>query len=385
MRYAFSRIIIDPNKPVKQSGHLQQVNPISKVNDHLHARLFALEDDEKIFINISCDVLGFLYNYTTEILENIKDSFDKPVRLILSATHTHYSGDTTNTAYHEQLVAQLTQAIKELKFTTADLTYTYRKIPYQEVGTSRITNHQALVILNLVEIFDKDKLIANIINYNCHPTILSADETDFFSAEYVGYFLEKLTEKEGCFSTFLQGAAGDVSTRFTRSGQHYQDVIELATKLYEKVLELKQSKATHYSLDNFTIKEKVIETKCSFEDIDLSNLPANLSARELETIEFGKIVRSKLKEHPEKLQKEMILTRLTLGKLKIIFAPNELFSYYLSLVNDNNTILVCYSNGYSPYVTPINKTLLTYETFTDVLTKETKQQLVDTLIEFSQG
>ena len=238
--------------------------------------------------------------------------------------------------------------------------------------------------LNLIEIFNNDEKIINIVNYNCHPTILSSDKTDFFSAEYVGYLLEKLSEKDGCFSTFLQGAAGDVSTRFTRNGQSYDDVSHLGDILFNKLIEMEDSKTPRLTINNFSIKEKIIKTESSFENIDLSSLPSNLSQRELETIEYGKIVRNNLKNHPENLQKEMILTRIALCDLKMIFAPNELFSYYLSIININNSVLSCYSNGYSPYVTPINETLLTYETFTDVLTKETKQKLIDTLIEFSQ-
>ncbi|MDO4377839.1 MAG: hypothetical protein Q4C64_01640 [Erysipelotrichia bacterium] len=383
MRYATEKIIINPQHPVKQAGHLQQVNPVSKVNDDLSAHIFALETENNIFINISCDVLGFTYDYTEEIKKQVKNAFDKDIYLVLSATHTHYSGDTTDKTYHQQLIGQIVQAIKQLHFNDGNLSYTYRSVPYEEVGTSRISNHKALVILNLLEIFDNDQEIINIINYNCHPTILSADNTDFFSAEYVGYCLNLLNEENKCFNTFWQGAAGDVSCRFTRKGQTYDDVKELGTKLFNKIEQLKNQPATHYPLNSFTLTEKVIPVNIDLNEIDLSALPKNLSPREMETIGFGKIMRQKIQNHQRVLQKEMILTKLDLKHVKIIFAPNELFSYYLSLVNDHNTILVCYSNGYSPYVTPINEMLLTYETFLDVLDHQTKQELVDTLKNFA--
>lgn len=384
MRYATNKIIINPQVPVKQYGHIQQVNPVSKVNDDLYARIFAIETDDIIFINVSCDVLGLSYDYTKTIRDNVRKYFNKEIYLILSATHTHYSGDTQNETFKKQLIKQISEAIKELNFNEAELTYTYKKIPYQEVGTSRISNHNALVILNLIQLYADDKEIIDIINYNCHPTILSADNTDFFSADYVGYCLSLLNNDNNIFNTFWQGAAGDVSCRFTRKDQTYNSVKELGKKLYDKIIELKKIPANHYPLNNILITEKAIPTTVDFTEIDLSSLPTNISEREKETIEVGKIIRKKLQNAERIIQKEMTLTKLDLGFIKIIFAPNELFSYYLSIVNDNNTVLVCYSNGYSPYVTPINETILTYETFWDILDKNTKQKLIDTLKEFSK-
>lgn len=379
MRYAYKTVVINPIIPVRQAGHIQQVNPVSKVNDNLNARIIAIEDDNNIFINVSCDTLGFKIEFQNKLTELIKPLFDKPVTLVVSATHTHYAGDTQVDTYFYQCLNTIYKGISELEFKQGNLKVSYKSIPYQGVGTSRISNHEACVLLNLVQIFDDNKEIIDIINYNCHPTILSAVDTDYFSSEYVGYALSKLDD---CYYTFLQGAAGDVSTRFTRSGQHYPDVIELGDKFVKAVKELKNQPCNLVDL-KLDLDKKELNVTHEFTELDLSNIPSNLTDRELETIGYGKISRKNLQEHPETLQTNLTINKVGLGNVNMIFAPNELFSYYLSILDTSKAFVACYSNGYSPYVTPINEFLLTYESFTDVLSKQTKQELIDTIKSFN--
>ena len=49
---------------------------------------------------------------------------------------------------------------------------------------------------------------------------------------------------------------------------------------------------------------------------------------------------------------------------------------YISL---DRELLVSYSNGYGPYILPIDFPYITYEMFMDTLTKETKQRLIEVL------
>ncbi len=384
MKYALKEIIINPVSPVKQSGHIQQVNPISKVHDDLIARIFALEDDKEIIIHFSCDLLSLNFDYTEEMNEYLKNHFTKKASIVLSTTHTHYAGDTENDIYKEQLIRQFKNAINELEFVEGDLSYTYQYESFEGVGTSRISNHKALVLLSLIRIYNQNNEIFDIINYNCHPTILSAVETDFFSSEYVGNSISKLNAQTNVFHTFMQGAAGDVSTRFTRTGQHYEDVENASVIFVNKINEMKKKELVKLPLNNIHYTCKDIPISFDFTDVDTSLMPNNLSARELETIGYGKIMRQRLMNAPEKLQKSMRISQIKLNNFNMIFAPNELFSYFLQQVDHEKAILTCYSNGYSPYISPLNQTIYTYETFTDVLSKDTKQKLVDTLIEYSK-
>ena len=385
MRYAFKQFVINPIEPVKQAGHIQQVDPVSEVHDDLHARVLMLDDNDRIFIHVSCDLLGIRYDFEKQLEENLKYRFDKPFNIIVSTTHTHYAGDTSNETYYAQLLSQLTAGINGMEFTEAGDIYTsYHYVPFDKLGCSRISHHKANVILGTIRLFANEKEIGQIVFHNVHPTVLSASQTHFFSAEWPGYVLAKLNESHpDMFFTYMQGPSGDISTRFTRDGQDYAAVEKLGEKLLAEISE-QRTVEDEKKLLKLDFAEETIKCEHEFNEINFDEIPSYATPRELETIGYGKIVRERLKNQPEKWVKQVVLSRMTLGAVTLVFSPNELFSGWLDQVDLNKALIVCYSNGYSPYVTPIDSKLLTYETFTDTLTRETKVHIAETIRRLAQ-
>ena len=115
----------------------------------------------------------------------------------------------------------------------------------------------------------------------------------------------------------------------------------------------------------------------------MSKISSDLSPRELENIKNGAIVRKTLAKKLATLPKEALISRIRFGNYKVIFCPNELFSYYIQAINTDDSILICYSNGYAHYVTGIDDNFITYESFTDTLTPETKKRLFNELHDLS--
>lgn len=67
--------------------------------------------------------------------------------------------------------------------------------------------------------------------YNSHPTTMPMRTGDFTS-EYPGYVIKKLSEKyPDVFFSFMLGPAGDISSRFTRRKQDYEEISYLADML----------------------------------------------------------------------------------------------------------------------------------------------------------
>ncbi|MBO4358368.1 MAG: hypothetical protein J5796_01045, partial [Erysipelotrichaceae bacterium] len=130
-------------------------------------------------------------------------------------------------------------------------------------------------------------------------------------------------------------------------------------------------------------REVPVEYDHEFTPIDLSKIRADLSEREIETIRIGQEVRAELERTSNllfgKLIKEAVIVSLDLGSVKIIFFPNEIFSHYMNYIDLDREMLVSYSNGYGPYVLPIDFEYITYEMFTDTLTRETKEKIIDIL------
>ena len=180
----------------------------------------------------------------------------------------------------------------------------------------------------------------------------------------------------------MQGAAGDISSRFTRDGQDYEALTKLGDKLFDQIIELMDEEAQRVPL-RLSYKEVKITFDHEFTPIDLSKIRSDLSKRELETIRLGQIERAKLeKKNNEIFGKpidEAIIAALDLNAVKLIFFPNEIFSAYIDHIDVDKEILVSYSNGYGPYVLPIDFEYITYEMFTDTLTKASKQKIIETI------
>ena len=381
MKTSLFSIVINPNKPVKQYGHIQQTQEIFDVHDDLKARFMIIEDSF-YFVFISVDTLGLSLEFINELEQSIKPLFDKEIKLCVSSTHTHYGADTNDESYSNQLKNQFIDALSNIKYQNHEnLFVSYVCINYDEVGKSRISNHEANVILGLLEIYDGDKVIASIINHNTHPTILDASTTHYFSSEFCGYLLNELTNiYKDEFFTYTSGAMGDISTRFTRSSQDYNSVITLGSKLTKKVIELKNKTKEKY-LMKLNYEETTIHATHEFVDIVLDDL--SLTYRELETIEYGKIVRKNLEENKENLMKTIKISKLSFNKVNMIFCPNELFSYYLNAIDTKSSMLCCYSNGYGPYMLGINQRIITYELFTDTFSNDTKLAVFKQINEYS--
>ena len=62
-----------------------------------------------------------------------------------------------------------------------------------------------------------------------------------------------------------------------------------------------------------------------------------------------------------------------------------MFSWYLGEVDRSFTSLACYSNGYAPYVCGLDQKLLTYETFTDTMTRDSKLKIINVQHEWGKN
>ena len=389
MEFSFKKINIEAPFPTTQCGHSCQTVELSTFKDHLYARAFSFRDDNNWIIHLSLDLLACTIDYRNELQDAIRERLNNQnIHLITSATHTHYANSVRNPKYLEWLKPVLVDGVSSMVYEeVGEVTTTYQRVHCAVVGKSRIsgyeTNNEFLV---LIRFYANNKNILNWIINNCHPTILQA-MVPYFSAEYPGYVLKKLEEKyPNTNFTIGNGAAGDISSRFTRSGQDYEAMCELGDKLVVEVDKLLKEEATQKQL-TFEYKEEDMVYEFDFSPIDTSNIRADLSPRELETIEIGQQMRAKYAESEVKsflgmpLGKQ-ILTSWNLGAVKLIFFPNEIFSEYLNELDLDNTYLLSYSNGYGPYVLPADFEYLTYEMFIDSTSKNTKLMIKEKIRNF---
>ncbi|MBO7676602.1 MAG: hypothetical protein J6S49_03710 [Erysipelotrichaceae bacterium] len=385
MEYSFKKINIEAPFPTTQCGHSCQVEELSEFHDHLYARVLSFRNEGNWIIHLSMDLLAFDLEHRNMLEEFLRDHYkDDRIQVITSTTHTHYANSVRNPKYVEYLHELLCKEIITMEYREVeDVTSSYQRLHTTAVGKSRISGHEENnEYLCLIRFYEKENNFLNIIYYNCHPTILFAN-VPFFSAEYPGYVLKKLEERypDTDFS-FLQGAAGDVSSRFVRDGQTYDDVEKLGNRLLEDIDKLLSEDARRVPL-KLDYKTVIIPYEHEFTPIDLSKIRTDLSDREKETIRLGQEQRAKLEESANKifgkLNDRALVGALDIGSVKIIFYPNEIFSRYMNYLDLDKEMLVSYSNGYGPYILPLDFEFITYEMFTDTLTRKTKEKIIETL------
>lgn len=379
MFYSFKKINIESPFPTTQFGHLSQTRELFDYKDHLFARVIGFKDDQNWLIHVSVDVLAIDREFRLQLQNTVRNKLNNQnINLITSATHTHYANSVKNQKYVEYLMKILVEGIVSMHYQdVGKVTCTYTNMHTNAVGKSRISGYESdLEYLNLITFYKNENIpFLRIVINNCHPTILHAD-IPYFSAEYPGYVLKLMEqEDENCDNSFIMGASGDISSRFIRNGQAYEHMVELAEKLFEEIKVLATKDCPKHPL-KLEYNEVEVDLDHEFNPIDLSNIRADLTDRELETIRHGQIMREKL-EQTNSVIKKANLASWDLGAVKIIFFPNEIFSAYMSPLDLSKTMLVSYSNGYGPYVLPIDFPYLTYEMFTDTLTVQTKEKLME--------
>jgi neutral ceramidase len=383
MEFAAVKIIVNPIVPVRQCGFITQTEPILRVHDDLYLRLALIKCQEQVLIYASLDNIGISEAQFTAFKGMAQTKFGKHTTLLFSCTHTHFGGDPKDPVYGAQLgvafkLALDTAHLKEV----GDITFAYRVRDYDEVGKSRISGHDATVKLETFSLYAENHRIATFIIHNVHPTIMDAS-TPYFSAEYPGCLLKMCSVScPGEFFSFMQGADGDISTRFTRHEQTYDEVRRMAGLLHDAIEQMMKEEVELKPLD-FIADETTIPITHEFLDPEKRMQGENITAREKQTIEYGRIVLEKLKTNTHVLPNYLTIVRIRFLGYTQLFAQNELFSQYLEALPQGKASLVCYTSGYRPYVAGLRPVRLTYELFSDTLSFASKELLYRTLSELS--
>lgn len=381
MKYSFKKINIESPFPTTQCGHSCQTNELFEYHDHLYARVTSFNDGNNWIIHLSMDLLAFDLGHRNKLQAKLREFYkDNSIHVITSTTHTHYANSVRNPKYVEYLSNLLYEEVIKMEYKEVDnIKTTYQKIHSNAIGKSRIsgydTGHE---YLGLIRFYSNEVNFLSIIYYNCHPTILDAN-VPYFSAEYPGYILKKLEDQYVDVNfTFFQGAAGDISSRFVRDGQDYEALEKLGNNLVYEINNLMKQDPVKVPF-KIDYKEVELEYKHEFTPIDLSNMRLDLTDREKETIRIGQEQRAKIENRSSEIFgkpiEKIVVASLDIGSVKFIFYPNEIFTDYMNCIDLDRELLVSYSNGYGPYILPIDFPYITYEMFMDTLTKETKENI----------
>lgn len=243
MRYAATTVDVTPAAG-PMAGYAARTGSAVGVHDRLTASLLWLSTDGAAVCWVAVDALGLDVATAARVRTAVAQRLDlTPDAVLVCCSHTHSGpaawfrpnpplpSQADETAI-ERLVHVVGRGAARLPATTAPVTAMWSVVPDAGVGGNRYDPagpHDSSA--GVLTLRDTDgAVVAVLADHACHPTVLGPDNLAY-SADYPATARRVLTaglaETEAVETPpvvlFLQGAAGDVSTRFTRRAQTFAE------------------------------------------------------------------------------------------------------------------------------------------------------------------
>lgn len=231
MRIGFGKTEISPPAGVVLGGYAGY-RPCAGVHDPLLCKVVVLEQEGKQFCLMALDLLCVDEALYHRIARQVAGLGITPERLITCAIHSHAAPQgvipgegalaAVNCTVHEhtpQFLAYMEDVIRQAEAACRAAAESLE--PFQvraargtvpAVGSERHTGAAPGGDLAVIQCQTESGRLLTLYNFPCHPTVLGPDNL-LASADFTAG-IEALLG--GDLAIFLNGAAGDISTRFTR-------------------------------------------------------------------------------------------------------------------------------------------------------------------------
>lgn len=253
MRIGFWKVDITPPLGTELGGYAGY-RPCSGVHDRLHCAAVVLEQDGVRYALIQLELMCVDEALCARIAQAVQELGISGERLLVCAVHSHAAPqgsvpgegplDQVNnscivnreafTDYMLSVVAAAAHACNEAVGNLEAFQVRIAKGIRPQVGSERHTGEQPGGDLTVIQFRTESGKSLILYNFPCHPTVLSADNL-LVSADCAGSGEEKLGVD---MAVFLNGAAGDISTRFTRKEASFAECERMRDVTAEAVREL---------------------------------------------------------------------------------------------------------------------------------------------------
>lgn len=398
LKAGVAKDIITPPIGTPLAGYAFKKESSVGIHDELYVRALVLEQEKTRVALAVSDVIGFERSLVEKIRTMVEDRVGIPKKnVMVAATHTHagpvglfgfkeykgvfhsvsgaYMGDKLDQALVEIISRKIAGAIQRASCHLQEVQVGTLIGKAEEIGKNRRTSagiNDPDVIVTLIE--GTDGPLSILYSYACHPTVLHQDNR-LISADFPGYSNLQLEKLSGALPIFMTGAAGDISTRYTRRETTFREVKRLGSILAGEVSKIAntiacrdvscvfiQTKTLQLPVKQLPSLEEAQDRleSAKYHLVQLRNSQA--SPAEIKTAEtllegaqmiVNLLKKSKIKEL-ENIETEIQL--LTIDNTGILAIPGELFvqpgkeikkyaqskGFYLHIC--------CYANGYIGYI-----------------------------------
>lgn len=323
------------------------------------------------FAWVALDAIAVSETLAGRLAAAVSEATGVPAERVVSvASHTHSGPVGWVGTIHPVLPATLDEALVDDLVTR--VAQGARLLDIRPATIAVATGHVAGVGVNrhdpdgpaddrvtLLEIRSGADVVAFVVAYACHPTVLGPDNTQW-SADWVHGLRVRLRERTGARVpvALLQGAAGDVSPRFHRRSRTIGEADRLGALVADAALEARPGAGT--------LEPRAV-------DLDRRTVTVPVKARALATPAPATVAGTAPDAGGERLAQSLLeaaeardalastglpaaidlrITRVRLGHTEWLHLPVELFSAFgLALSSLNPDLRVIgYSDGYAGYV-----------------------------------
>lgn len=359
------------------AGYVARTGPATGVHDELTVGALVLGHGDRRLVIVSADLAAV----DPELVEEIaaEAGLDR-AELCVCASHTHSGpagvvprlhpadADRSNPALRAAFVATCAAAIADAwrRLEPVELHFGAADTDGLAANRNRADGPYDRRISILATRTASGELSAVLAHFACHPTILGA-ESRLVSAEFPGALRHALGDVLRCEGKateilYVNGAAGDVSTRHTRRGQDAADIERVGSRLAAAAIE---------ALDN----ARVVDGALRHERRRVTLAPRWLGEAVTPPMAVEGTVHTALPETQRRMEETRaqgaaLLERLretgagpvrttfdveawAVGDIALVAVPGELFaSLGASIVaaSTSPTLVLGYANGYVGYL-----------------------------------
>ena len=415
-KIGYSKVCITPPLGTQLGGHAISDRKAEGVHDDLYSRVFVFELNGEDFCIIQNDLLGLDYDFVDETRKKIQDSLGiNSKNISISCIHTH-SGPKglakrplgteeqikmVPGEYDEPLCKNyqelMVKATKEAITNKDTCTIRHGLTEVFDVASNR--NHREKSgdpILLAIEFLRDDGKKLLLYNFSCHPTIMNHNNHQI-TADYPGAVAKLLEGSEYEVVMFINGSAGDISTRFTRRESTFDEVDRIGVVLRNHIADALANATTTSEITSLATNDvvyrialkkydsvadaeaKLSKYKDELDDAIKKGLP---NIRTYESFVEGAVFNLFMAKNADNSEYADIRLKLfKLNDLIFVFFPSELFSDLSNPLKEEyagKLFFGTYSNGYMGYIADVaSYDADTYETQTSRFQRGQGEMIMD--------
>ncbi len=231
LRVGAAHAIITPSRPGPLAGYIARGGAVaSAVLDELEASVVVLDDGRTELAWVTIDAVAVTERLTREVERIAARVAGRAVPVVVAASHTHsapahWLGEFApghGAALDEEALAELLARL-EHAFDAAWRGRAPAEASWSEPSVPGLASRRAYrdaaveVTAGVLTLAAGDRATAILVDVPCHATVLGPDNLAW-SADWPGALRRELRRHHpDAVVAFLNGASGDLSTRFTRT------------------------------------------------------------------------------------------------------------------------------------------------------------------------